>query len=282
MPSFADWRPYTHHVQGGLREGNFISSQFAVMCAGPPFLRHLASGGLNASAGAITAATAAGGRLPVYPLGCVQSMSIGQSKNISRFFEIGSDRAYFISGRSIGQLSLGHLSYHGPSLLRALYAYYDTSNDQTPNAYKMQALFNTSGGADPFGVPPFRNGQNNKEATREYGAKLHSIKVPPGYDNYFINLASDLFSQPMGLLFVIKDNEENTYGAFYLEQCYVPNHSMGFDSQGLIISEQVAIQFERLVPIPMNQLKVIKDVGGLSGGFIEDTFGGYPGVGSLI
>lgn len=281
MPSFADWRPYTHHVQGGLREGNFISSQFAVICAGPPFLRHLATGsGTDKST-----IGAGGGRLPVYPLGTVQQMSLGQSKNISRFFEIGSDRAYFISGRSVGQMSLGRLSYHGPSLLRALYAYYDTSADDTPNSYKMQALFDTSGGASPFGVPPFRVGANNKEPTREYGAKLHSIKVPPGYGNYFINLASDLFSQPMGLLFVLKDNEETTYGAFYLEQCYVPNHSMGFDAQGLIISEQVGIQFERLVPINMSQLNVIRDIGGASpdgSGFIKDDFGGYGGEGSTL
>jgi hypothetical protein len=281
MPSLADWKPYTHHVQGGLREGNFISSQFAIMCAGPPFLRLLAAGGTEG----IGATGAAGGRLPVYPIGLIQSMSLGQSKNISRFFEIGSDRAYFISGRSVGQVSLGRLSYHGPSLLRALYAYYDTSADTTPNSYKMQALFDTSGGASPFGVAPFRPSQANKEATRDVGASLHSIKVPPGYGNYFINLASDLFSQPLGLLFIIKDNEENTYGAFYLEQCYIPQHSMGFDSQGLIISEQVGIQYERLVPIDMSQLKVIRDVDGTSpdgSGFIRDDFGGYPGAGSTL
>lgn len=275
MPSIADWKPYTHHVQGGLREGNFISSQFAVLCAGPPFLRHLAG-----AQGVLP--SGAGSNLPVYPLGIVQQMSLGQSKNISRFFEIGSDRSYFISGRSMGQISLGRLSFHGPSLLRALYAYYDTSSSTKENSYKMRSLFGTETGSDPFGVPPFRNGGTNKEATFAKGEKLHSIMIPPGYDNFFINLASDLFSQPMGLLFVLKDNEETTYGAFYLEQCYVPSHSMGFDAQGLIISESVSIQYERLVPVRMNQLELIRDVGGSSGGFIADPFGSYGNIGSTL
>lgn len=273
MPSIGDWKPYTHHVQGGLRPGNFISSQFAVLCAGPPFLRNL--GGVQGNLGAAQS-------LPVYPLGIVQQFSLGQNKNISRFFEIGSDRSYFISGRSMGQVSLGRLSFHGPSLLRALYAYYNTENSSEPNSYKVRSLFDTSAGANPFGVAPFRNGQANKEAQLDVGAPLHSVKIPPGYDNFFINLASDLFSQPMGLLFVLKDNEENTYGAFYLEQCYVPSHSMGFDAQGLIVSESVAIQYERLVPVKMNQLSLIQDVGGQSNGFIADSFGGYGSTGAIL
>ena len=276
MPSLADHKPYTHHVQGGLREGNFISSQFAVLCAGPPFLRNLAGTQGNLGAGA---------SLPVYPLGIVQQMSLGQSKNISRFFEIGSDRSYFISGRSMGQISLGRLSFHGPSLLRALYAYYDTTGNTKPGSYKVRPLYNKGNGGDPFGVPPFRNNSasGNKEATNAKGEQLHSVMIPPGYDNFFVNLASDLFSQPMGLLFVLKDNEETTYGAFYLEQCYVPSHSMGFDAQGLIISESVSIQYERLVPVKMDQLTLVQDTGGNgSGGFIEDPFGSYGNLGATL
>jgi len=263
-------------VQGGLREGNFISSQFAVLCAGPPFLRNLAGTQGNLGAGA---------SLPVYPLGIVQQMSLGQSKNISRFFEIGSDRSYFISGRSMGQISLGRLSFHGPSLLRALYAYYDTTGNTKPGSYKVRPLYNKGNGGDPFGVPPFRNNSasGNKEATNAKGEQLHSVMIPPGYDNFFVNLASDLFSQPMGLLFVLKDNEETTYGAFYLEQCYVPSHSMGFDAQGLIISESVSIQYERLVPVKMDQLTLVQDTGGNgSGGFIEDPFGSYGNLGATL
>lgn len=267
MPSFADWKPYTHHVQGGMREGNFISSQFAVLCAGPPFLKNLGSAGAGNAA-----------RLPVFPIGIVQSMSLGQSKNISRFFEIGSDRSYFISGRSVGQISLARLSYHGPSLLRVLYAYYDTSSGNKPGEYQMKSLFDVAPGT---GVPPFSNSNVGLTAAQSSanGNPLHAIKIPPGYDNFFINLASDLFSQPMGLLFVLKDNEETTYGAFYLEQCYVPQHSMGFDSQGLIISEQVGIQYERMVPIKMNQLKLVRNTA--NGGFFPDDFGGYGGAGAL-
>lgn len=278
MPNVADWSPYTHRVQGGLREGNFINSQFALICAGPPFMRNLSS-----SIGTVPTGSGKSGvsNLAVYPIGLVQSMSLGQSKNFSRFFEIGSDRAYFISGRSVGQMSLGRVLYHGPNLLRALMAYYDTSADETANAYKVKSLFDTTGQASPFGVPPFSNA-DLKEPTAGGQKKLHSVKVPPGYENFFMNLASDLFSQPMGLLFILKDNNETTYGAFYLEQCYIPSHQFGFESQGLIVQESCSIQYERLVPIRMAQLDLVRDIGGTgAGGFIADDFGGFGGTGSV-
>ena len=281
MPSLADWKPYTHHIQGGLREGNFISSQFAIICAGPPFLRNLSSAG--SALGVDTQKLTTG--MAVYPIGIVQQMSLSQSKNIARFFEVGSDRAYFIAGRTIGQMSMSRVLYHGPNILRALYAYYDTT-DGAPAAgeYQVRPLFDRSlsAAASPFGVPPFSDSSLG-QPTASGSSHLHRIKIPPGYDNFFMNLASDLFSQPMGLLFILKDNEETTYGAFYLEQAYVPNTQFGFESQGLMVSEGVSIQYERLVPIRMSQLGLVRDIGGTStGGFLADDFGGYGSPGSLI
>ena len=31
-----NWAPYKTHVQGGLKEGNFLNGQFVLICAGPP------------------------------------------------------------------------------------------------------------------------------------------------------------------------------------------------------------------------------------------------------
>lgn len=268
MPSLADWSPNSHHVQGGLREGNFVNSQYVLIAAGPPFLKLLyqsPSEGFTKIDGNIKSSG-----LPVFPIGLVQGFSISQSKSMSRIFEIGSDRSYFIAGRSMGQVSFSRALFHGPSILRVAYAYYDTTGDT--EGFAMKSLYGPKGGHDPFGIPPFR--ANDVGELKK--APLHSVKVPPGYDNFFMNLASDLFSQPFGLLLIVKDNEENTYGSVYMEQCYIPMHSFGFESQGLMVGEQVSIQYERIVPIKSSQVKLVRDVGGTaSDGFMKDFSGGY-------
>ena len=267
MPSYGSWKPYTKHVQGGMREGNFANAQFALLCAGPPFFKQLTS----AAVGATEAA-----HLAVYPIGITQNFSMQQSKSISRIFEIGSDRSYFIAGRSVGQLGLGRVYYNGPSLLRVLYAYYSTADVAIPGTHPIKSLFDTSKTTAPFGVPPFTPESSLVEPTGDTSKRLHAVRIPPGYDNFFINLASDLFSHPFGLMFVLKDNEENTLGAIYLEQCYSPSHSFGTDAQGTLIQESVSIQYERIVPIQIQQLKLVRDVGGIDpsgGGFLDDVYG---------
>ena len=246
------WSPYQSHVQGGLKEGNFLNGQFILICAGPPFYNQVDMPG-------------EGGSL-VYPIGLTQNVALSQNKAISRIFEIGSDRSYFISGRSVGQLSLGRVVYHGPSLLRALYAYYDTSADADANSFKMRSLLaNSAGGVNPF----------TADDGAETHSGLHSVKIPPGYDNMFLNLASDLFSQPLGLMLLFKDNQENTVGSVYLDQCYIPQHSIAVDAQGLIIQESVGIQYEKMVPIKSNAVQLIE-------GIRSDDFGGYSGTGGTL
>lgn len=248
----SNWSPYQAHVQGGLKEGNFLNGQFILICAGPPFFNQI---DLPEDGGSM-----------VYPIGLTQNVALSQNKAISRIFEIGSDRSYFISGRSVGQLSLGRVVYHGPSLLRALYAYYDTSDDAMPGSFKMESLTGTAVG----GVNPFTEGDGAAEHSG-----LHSVKIPPGYDNMFLNLASDLFSQPMGLMLLFKDNQENTVSSVYLDQCYVPQHSIAVDAQGLIIQESVGIQYEKMVPIKSNNVQLIDKI-------LADDFGGYANAGATL
>jgi len=241
MPDLANWRPYKKHVQGGLREGNFLNGQFILLCAGPPFFSQLSLPGALASN-------------LVYPIGLTQNIALSQNKAISRIFEIGSDRSYFISGRSVGQLSLGRVVYHGPSLLRALYAYYDSTADQGAEEFAIRPLI----GANNVGMQPFMTNGNLDAAGNTFKQGLHTVKIPPGYDNMFLNLASDLFSQPLGLMLIFKDNEENTIAVVYLDQCYVPQHSLAVDSTGLIIQESVGIQYEKMVPVKLTQLDLVK------------------------
>jgi hypothetical protein len=245
MPSLKDWSPYKTHVQGGLREGNFVNGQFILISAGPAFYSEIT---LDEQSG-----------LNVYPIGLTQNIALSQNKAISRIFEIGSDRSYFISGRSVGQLSLGRVIYHGPSLLRCLYAGYDTLADV--GGYQIAPLVPSSASlATPFSV----GSEGGASSARK------SIRIPPGYGNMFLNLASDLFSQPLGLLLQFYDNNRQGVASVYLDQCYVPQHSIAVDAQGLIVQESVGIQYERMQPVKLAQLGLLNSV-------LPDQSGGYRG-----
>lgn len=238
MASAANWQRSAYLQSGGagngqqgksLVDGQYVSGGFIGLFAGPP---RLATVGGAVTAGIAVTKPAVAAQL-VYPIGITQNFNLSQNSQIARIFELGSDRSYFIPGRVVGQIGLGRVLYHGPSLLRVLYAYYQ---DLIPSTV-VESLFPNLGAAT---MP-----------------NPHDVVVPAGYENFYINLASDLFSQPFGLLAVMRDSNQDTYGAVYAEACYVPNHSFSVDSQGVVIQENVGIQYELLVPIATRQLKLI-------------------------
>ncbi len=250
MAKLADWSPYQNYVQGGMRDGDFSNGQFVLICAGPPHMSNFRG------------PSALGRGDVVFPIGLTQNIALSHNRAISRIFEIGSERSYFIPGRTVGQVTLSRVYYHGASLLRALWAYYEDMG----NFPEVQSLFNnqanTASSLFPWAEGPAVGG------TPATTGQLHDIKIPPGFENLMLNLASDLFSQPIGLLLVVRDSEEQNLGAVYLEQCYVPTHTWATDSQGLIIQESVGIQFERLVPVNTNSVALVR---GLSSGPLPDS-----------
>lgn len=171
----------------------------------------------------------------VFPIGIVQNFNLGHNRQFNRIWEVGSERSFFISGRTMGQLSLSRIMYHGPSLLRVLYAYY-------------QDLF-------PPTLTPSVIGANNLGAITV--ANAHNVKIPAGFENMYLNLASDLFNQPVGLMVYFRDSNEDTMGTIYLEGCVIPNHSLGTDAQGTIIQENAGVQFERGVPVAVSALSLV-------------------------
>ena len=272
MGGLADWKPHSEHLIGGLREGNFVSSQFVFLAAGPPFWAQMTRGN-QAGLGARRAG------MPVYALGGTQSFSMGQQKAIQRIFEIGSDRSYFISGRTVGQVSLGRVLFHGPSLLRAFYAFYDTQGRSELDSHRISTLL-PKADYESFGkIRPLGEQASPQAPLTQTQAPHPAVYIPPGYDNMFINLASDLFSQPIGLLCVLRDNQKKDYGAFYLEQCMIPSHQWGFDSTGMVVSEQCSVQYERLIPVQTGQIKLMRDIAADSKSRAPDVTGGFLGGG---
>jgi hypothetical protein len=103
------------------------------------------------------------------------------------------------------------------------------------------------------------------------------VIIPPGYENIYINLASDLFAQPIGILMYIRDINLHTLGAMYFEACYLPNHSIGMDAQGVLIQESVSVQFERAVPVAVASLALITNSTSSNAGGANATFPGIAG-----
>lgn len=157
----------------------------------------------------------------VFPIGLLETFGLQQSRQLQRIFEIGSSRSYFIPGRTIGSVTLGRTFYSGPNILKAMYAYYS----------------GTAGDADVTKLI------NVGYVTNKDGWRT------PGFGNFFIDLASALFAQPTGLACYFKDSNTDTYGGFYLENCYVQGHQMTVSSGSVLIMEGASLQYDLLVPI---------------------------------
>lgn len=226
---FSNWSPYSSYVQAGMVDGKYANAGFTLLAAGPPRISNI--GGAAALTGALN--NRLGANQIVYPMGIIQNFNLSQTRQFSRIFEIGSERSYFIAGRTVGQLGLGRIYYHGASLLRVLYAYYE---DVLP----------------PTLITPMFANQGSKTMSNP-----HDVIIPPGYENIYVNLASDLFAQPIGILMYIRDINQATLGAMYFEACYLPNHNWATDSQGVLIQESAAVQFERIVPVAVTALSLL-------------------------
>lgn len=233
---FTNWNPLENYVQGGMKDGKFINGGYTMIAAGPPRLANL--GGQSVSSAIDNPDTDI-----VFPIGVTQNVNHSQNKTFMRIWELGSERSYFIGGRTVGQLALSRVFYHGPSMLRVIYAYYQ----DLVGAVQVPGVFNNPAWA----------------ADEAVGPNQHDVLIPPGYENLFCNLASDLFNQPIGLLIYMRDSNLNTIGALYLEACYLPNHTWATDAQGTIVQETVAVQYERVVPVQVASVSLVSGLSGL-------------------
>lgn len=223
---FKPYQTYIDHKSSGSdpdfkADGRYASGAFTVLSVGPSRLLDTGLVGVIANPGI--------GALTV-PIGLVQQASLQHSRQFNRIFELGSERSYFVSGRTQGQLSIARTYYHGKSLLRAM----------------AQAI----PGADTQNL-------TQQAAAVFLADNYHPTKIYPGFKDLWLNLASDLFSQPIGLMLRVYDTNEAAIGATYLEGCYIPNHTFSTDSNGLLIQEQASVMFERAIAVAANALDLV-------------------------
>jgi hypothetical protein len=228
--NYSSWEFYNNRVQQEAKGGQFVSAETTLIAAGAPTL---SSEGTGYSDG------------EVYPIGLLESFGLQQNKQLQRIFEIGSSRSYFIPGRVIGSISLGRTFYYGPSLLRVLYAYYkNTANGINVGTKAATSTINT--GAYNEALDP-----QARLLSAEPAGGMHQLKRNPGHDYFFVDLASDLFSQPTGMAVYFKDYNNETVGGFYLQECYVQGHQMTISSGSVLVMEGAQLQYDTLVPIKM-------------------------------
>ncbi len=249
--SISTWNRATKHVENTVRSGRYVNAETCLIFAGPPRISDI--GGLNSNiAPAGQNSAVAGGKDALYPIGLVEQFGLQQAQTIQKMFEIGSRRSYQAGGRVQVMSSLGRVMFRGPSLLRVCYAYY-------PNAINLANGKQLTAGSDSVASAIVGAGGGS-------GTPANSVFPPiffePGAlsgvdpenpsnkpDSFFINLMSELFSHPFGIGCILRDNRNNNYGGFYLEDCMITAHSLQISSSSTLITEALNLQCDAAVPM---------------------------------
>lgn len=249
MADFLNWSWTSAHVQTEVVNGEYITSEAALIAAGPPRLDNFRTTATTPD----TVLDVAFDSAPVtlQPIGLVSNFQSNQNRNVNRLFEIGSARAYMIPGRHFAAFSMGRIMFFGPSLLRMLYAWYpdvnlDFAHGKFLAGQKISQAFGPGGSWPTIGIedaPGF-----GKSSANVVGQQ-NNTDSPNNNTDFFINLTSILFRQSLGLCLLLKASNNKTYGACYLEDCMLEGHGFDLDANNVVITEAVNGQFDRIRPI---------------------------------
>lgn len=153
----------------------------------------------------------------LYPIGLTDGINFSSDAQLARLYEIGSNRAFFTRGKTVSSISFSKMLADTPNILRAL----------TANAYRPS--LNASGFSEPGADSP--------------------------NPNIMMNLDSEYFSVPFGLLLMFKTRGGDSTGtgkilsALYLEYCMFASYNFNITATAPVIVEGIAIQFDRPVPV---------------------------------
>lgn len=206
--------------------GSFVRGASVLIAAGPPSLDQ-ATATVNNTPGPGFNSVAETELVEAYPIGLIDNIGIGQNKGLQQIFEIGSDRRYFIPGRTISQVSLSRVMFDGPSLMKALFNFYIPAEQ-------------------PWNTP------QQAVKTGQGDGSTATLGNQPGFDSTFLNLGSELFNRPIGLLLLFHNNNNQPVAATYLEYCFLRAHQFNISASSTLIAESAQADFDRMVPINMN------------------------------
>ena len=152
------------------------------------------------------------------PIGLVDGISYQSTPQLQRLFEIGSNRSFFTRGKSISSVSFSKMLADQANILRAL----------SLNVYRPAI---TAGGAS---AP---------------GADAPNIDI-------MMNMDSEYFNVPFGLMLLFKtrgggEGTGKILSAIYLESCMFSAYNFSIASQAPVIMENIAIEFDRTVPVSL-------------------------------
>jgi hypothetical protein len=193
--------------------GNYVSSESIVLCAGPATLSETLQATME----------------NLYPIGVCDAVQVMQNKGVIQLYEIGSRMPYIIPGRPITQFQISRVLFNGDSLLAAMTKGLWTNPDgPQPDSYDGQVM-------GPPGSDFSVNGNGTSPA------------------NFFLNLASQFFNNPIGLALFFKDSEDDWVAGFYAENCVIQQHSMAIQGQNMIVMENASVRCTTFVPMPGGQ-----------------------------
>lgn len=159
-----------------------------------------------------------GNTADLLPIGLVDGIQMQMSPQLQRLFEIGSNRSFFTRGKTAPTVSFSKMLADQQNILRSL----------TNNAYRPE--MNIDGAKGPGADSP--------------------------NPDIMLNLDSEYFAVPFGLLLVMKTRGGNggngkILSASYLEYCMFSGLQFSVASQAPVIMENVGIEFDRVVPVSL-------------------------------
>ena len=158
--------------------------------------------------------------------GLVQNLNLNQQRQIQELFEIGSERRYWVDGPTRNNISITRALFSGSSLLKLA----------------GKGTMNRGISTDEDGMhESIYQGQNRNA-------------VSGGRDkNFWINLSSDLFKNPIGVMLDFREfygnGQSSSYGSVYLSNGKIQGHTMNMQAGNWMMQESLQIMFETPIPL---------------------------------
>ena len=207
----SSWNFSKEHVDQSINRGRFISSKTVLLIAVDNPDTILASIAAGGAPGTITGT----------PIGVISNWSIVQQKMLQRLFEIGSSLSYIVPGNTTASLNIGRVIYSGSTILAEAYNFKGAG----VVGDKEEAGFKLTG-----------KGVLGTETDEQWFA---------------LNLAAKIFDKATTMVWLIKNNDNETVGAFLFVDAQIESHQISGDAQSVIILENATMQFTKVYPIAL-------------------------------